>query len=86
MIKGVKTIQCAAGEGLTERLLDVIASHILLAQAHLHFLRGDGIIPIDKLEFGGQWPQTMRHELRQMNLSLRAPRPVDSFRSAYGIR
>ena len=42
------------------------------------------IMQIDKLEFGGQWPLTMRYELRRPNWII--SRLVASFRSAYGIR
>ena len=42
------------------------------------------IIQLDKLEFGGQWPLTMRYGLRQSNKII--SRPVTSFRSAHGIR
>ena len=37
----------------------------------------------DKLEFGGESPLTMRHELRQSNKII--SRPVASFRSAYAF-
>ena len=40
--------------------------------------------PVKQLEFGGQWPLTMRHGLRQSNKII--SRPVASFRSAYRIR
>jgi hypothetical protein len=33
----------------------------------------------DKLEFGGQWPLTMRYGLRRSNCILWAPRPVACF-------
>ena len=42
------------------------------------------IIQLDKLEFGGESPLTMRHELRRSNDI--SSRLVASFRSAYGIR
>ena len=38
----------------------------------------------DKLEFGGESPLTMRHELRRPKKTI--SRPVASIRSAYGIR
>ena len=39
---------------------------------------------VRKLEFGGESPLTMRHELRRPKKTI--SRPVASIRSAYGIR
>ena len=38
---------------------------------------------LNNLEFGGESPLTMRHELRQSNKII--SRPVASFRSAHGF-
>ena len=79
---------------MKERILyHICNANISYGFAVYHIAKGDislkdelhyGTIQLDKLEFGGESPLTMRYGLRRSNEI--TSRPVTMIRSAYGIR